>query len=193
MTVLALIRHMPTAWNAAGRLQGREDLPLAVEMAPDWLVPAELNGFRWLTSPLRRAVETAHRLGIADPTIEPRLAEMRWGEWEGETLAGLRARLGAEMAVAEAAGLDLRPPGGESPREVQARVMPLLAEIAQSARPTAAITHKGVIRAVLSLATGWDMRGKPPYRLSWSSAHLFRLDEAGWPAVMRLNLPLERM
>ena len=29
MTLLALIRHMPTAWNAAGRLQGREDLPLA--------------------------------------------------------------------------------------------------------------------------------------------------------------------
>jgi hypothetical protein len=37
------------------------------------------------------------------------------------------------------------------------------------------------------------MRGKPPHRLSWSSAHLFHLDEAGRPEVMRLNLPLERM
>jgi probable phosphoglycerate mutase len=164
-----------------------------VETTPDWRVPAELNGFRWLTSPLRRAVDTAHRLGIAEAMVEPRLAEMRWGEWEGETLAGLRARLGAEMAVAEAAGLDLRPPGGESPREVQARVMPLLAEIAQSARPTAAITHKGVIRAVLALATGWDMREKPSHRLSWSAAHLFQLDDAGSPSVMRLNLPLERV
>jgi probable phosphoglycerate mutase len=184
---------MPTEWNAAGRLQGREDLPLAVEMAPDWLVPAELNGFRWMTSPLRRAVGTAHRLGIDAPVIEPRLAEMGWGAWEGETLAALRGRLGAEMATAEAAGLDFRAPGGESPREVQARVIPLLAEIACSAHPTAAVTHKGVIRAVLALATGWDMREKPPYRLSWSSAHLFRLDEAGQPAVMRLNLPLERV
>jgi probable phosphoglycerate mutase len=193
VTRLALIRHMPTAWNVAGRLQGREDLPLAAELVPDWLVPAELNGFRWLTSPLRRAVGTAHRLGIADPTIEPRLAEMGWGEWEGETLAGLRAQLGTAMAVAEAAGLDFRPPGGESPREVQARVMPLLAETARSGLPTAAITHKGVIRAVLALATGWDMREKPPYRLSWSSAQLFRLDESGRPAIMRLNLPLERV
>jgi probable phosphoglycerate mutase len=192
MTLLALIRHMPTAWNAAGRLQGREDLPLAAETAPDWLVPAELNRFRWMTSPLRRAVGTARRLGIAAPAIEPRLAEMGWGEWEGETLAALRGRLGAEMAMAEAAGLDFRPPGGESPREVQARIAPLLAEIADSARSTAAITHKGVIRAVLALATGWDMREKPPHRLSWSSAHLFRLDKAGQPAVMRLNLPLER-
>ena len=193
MTLLALIRHMPTEWNAAGRLQGREDLPLAEDAAPDWLVPAELDGFLWLTSPLRRAVDTAHRLGIAEAIIEPRLAEMRWGEWEGETLAGLRARLGAAMAMAEAAGLDLRPPGGESPREVQARLTPLLAEIAQSARPTAAITHKGVIRAVLSLATGWDMRDRPPHRLSWSSVQLFRLDAAGRPSVARLNLPLEAM
>ena len=193
MTLLALIRHMPTEWNSAGRLQGREDLPLAEDTAPDWRVPAELDGFLWLTSPLRRAVDTARRLGIAEAVIEPRLTEMRWGAWEGETLVGLRARLGAEMAVAEAAGLDLRPPGGESPREVQARVMPLLAEIAHSARPAAAITHKGVIRAVLSLATGWDMTNKPPHRLSWSSAQLFRLGAAGQPSVARLNLPLEPM
>ena len=192
MTLLALIRHMPTEWNAAGRLQGREDLPLAEDTAPDWRVPAELDGFLWLTSPLRRAIDTAHRLGI-EPVVEPRLTEMRWGAWEGDTLAALRARLGAPMEMAEAAGLDLRPPGGESPREVQARVTPLLAEIAHSARPTAAITHKGVIRAVLSLATGWDMTDKPPHRLSWSSAQLFRLDAAGRPSIARLNLSLERM
>src|SRR5438067_12387352 len=136
---------MPTEWNAAGRLQGREDLPLAAETAPEWRVPAELNGFLWLSSPLRRAVDTAHRLGI-EAVIEPRLTEMGWGAWEGETLAGLRARLGAEMAMAEAAGLDLRPPGGESPRDVQARVMPLPSEIAHSGRPAGAITPKGVIR-----------------------------------------------
>ena len=159
MTVLALIRHMPTAWNAAGRLQGREDLPLAVEMAPDWVVPPELNGFRWLTSPLRRAVGTAHRLGIADPTIEPRLAEMGWGEWEGETVAGLRARLGTEMAMAEAAGLDLRPPGGESPREVLARVQGWMSGLEGA---TLAVTHRGVIRAIFAAAAGWDLVGKPP-------------------------------
>jgi len=118
---------------------------------------------------------------------------MRWGLWEGETLAGLRARLGAEMAAAEAAGVDLRPPGGESPREVQARIRPMLAEIAQRDRPTAAVTHKGVIRAVLALATGWDMRDKPPHRLDWSAAHLFRLDASGKPRIARLNVALERM
>ena len=192
MTLFALIRHMPTSWNAAGRLQGGEDVPVDSVTAPKWQMPPELAQFRWLTSPLRRARDTARLLGIPEPAIEPRLSEMRWGAWEGETLAGLRDRLGAEMAVAEAAGLDLRPPGGESPREVQARVRPLLAEIAQSGRPTAAVTHKGVIRAVLALATGWDMRDKPPHRLDWSAAHLFRLDKSGEPRIARLNVALER-
>ena len=193
MTLFALIRHMPTEWNAAGRLQGAEDVPVDSATAPKWQVPPQLDGFRWLTSPLRRARDTARLLGIAEPVIEPRLSEMRWGLWEGETLAGLRERLGAEMAAAEAAGVDLRPPGGESPREVQARIRPMLAEIAQRDRPTAAVTHKGVIRAVLALATGWDMRDKPPHRLDWSAAHLFRLDESGEPSIARLNVALERV
>ena len=29
MTLLALIRHAPTTWNAEGRLQGRRDTPLS--------------------------------------------------------------------------------------------------------------------------------------------------------------------
>ncbi len=190
MTGLALIRHLPTAWNRERRLQGRADPPIDPAAAPELRLPEALAGFRVLSSPLRRAVETAAWLGIAEIAIEPRLVEMDWGEWEGATLAGLRARLGPEMAAREAQGLDFRPPGGESPRDVQARLVPLLAEIAAAGRPTAAITHNGVIRAVFSLATGWDMRGKPPARLRWPAAQLFRLDRDGRPAVERLNLAL---
>src|SRR5207248_11579250 len=51
---------------------------------------------------------------------------------------------------------------------------------------------RSVIRAVLALATGWDMRDKPPHRLDWSAAHLFRLDESGEPSIARLNVALER-
>lgn len=190
MTLLALIRHMPTAWNVAGRLQGRVDTAPDLAALPDWKVPPDLAGFRWLSSPLARAVATTRRLAV-DPAIEPRLAEMAWGEWEGRTLAELRACLGEAMTVVEGKGLDLRPPGGESPRDVQVRVAPLLAEIARAGRPTAAVTHKGVIRAVLAQATGWDLLGKPPHRLSWSAAHLFRLDGDGHPSVERLNIALE--
>jgi probable phosphoglycerate mutase len=146
-----------------------------------------------LSSPLLRAVATAQRLGAVRPAVEPRLTEMDWGEWEGFTLAELRTRFGPAMAAAEARGLDFRPPGGESPRDVQARLGPLLAEIAAEGRPVVAVTHKGVIRAVLARATGWDMQGKPPARLSWDAAHLFRLAADGSPRVERLNLALAAM
>jgi probable phosphoglycerate mutase len=189
MTLLALVRHMPTAWNVAGRLQGRADQSLD-PVTPEWRVPPELAGFRWLSSPLRRAADTAGRLGIDDFAIEPRLTEMDWGDWEGRTLAELRASLGRAMAENETAGLDFRPPGGESPRDVQLRLRPLLVELAGAGRATAAITHKGVIRAVYGLAAGWDMRGKPPHRLSSAAAHLFRLDGAEMPAIERLNIPM---
>jgi broad specificity phosphatase PhoE len=51
------------------------------------------------------------------------------------------------------------------------------------------VTHKGVIRAVLALATGWDMRQSPPHKLRWDAVHLFRLDPVGRPTVEQLNLP----
>ncbi|HEV2189033.1 MAG TPA: histidine phosphatase family protein [Stellaceae bacterium] len=191
MTLLALIRHLPTVWNEEGKLQGRTDVPpLHCEPATPWHAPVEFSQYLWLSSPLERCRATARRLGV-DAAVEPRLIEMDWGQWEGRTLADLRGRLGAAMTAEEARGLDFRPPGGESPRDVQARIAPLLAEIATLGRDTAAITHKGVIRAVLALATGWDMLGKPPYRLSWSAVHLFRLDSRGHPSIERLNLPLE--
>lgn len=192
MTLLAFIRHVPTLWNEDGRLQGRADtLPPPDGKMPCWRVPMELGGCRWLSSPLERCMATVRRLGV-DAAIEPRLIEMDWGEWEGETLAGLRAALGAAMAAEEAKGLDFRPPGGESPRDVQARIAPLLAELAASHRDTAAITHKGVIRAAYALAVGWDMLGKPPHKLLRSAAHLFRLRSVARLTVERLNIPLKR-
>lgn len=189
MTLFALIRHMPTVWNKEGRLQGRHDTPLDPEAVPCWHVPPELAGSRFLSSPLRRARETAARLGVV-PDVDQRLTEMTWGEWEGYTLPDLRDRFRGTLDELEAQGLDFRTPGGESPRDVQQRVRPLLAELAVSGMPTAAITHKGVIRPIFALATGWDMLGKPPHRLDWASAHLFRLDRTGHPAIERLNIPL---
>jgi probable phosphoglycerate mutase len=190
VTLLALIRHMPTVWNREGRLQGQRDTPLDPDAIPAWRLPPELAGFRFLASPLARTRQTAERLGIV-PRIDRRLIEMSWGEWEGFTLPELRASFAGTLDELEAQGLDFRTPGGESPRDVQQRVRPLLAAIAASGEPTAAITHKGVIRPIFALATGWDMLGKPPHRLSWSAAHLFCLDTAGHPAIERLNIPLE--
>ena len=87
-------------------------------------------------------------------------------------------------------GLDMLPPGGESPRMVMERLRELCRAIATDGVDTVAVCHKGVIRALLSLATGWPMLGRQPVRLDWSSLHCFRLAADGTPSIDRLNIAL---
>lgn len=181
MTELLFIRHGRTAWNQARRIQGHIDIALCGEgrsALRGRRPPAACRDWPWYVSPLIRAQETARLLGASTLFSDERLMEMDWGEWEGRTLPELRADSSAEMAAREALGLDLRPPGGESPRDVQARLLAWLAEIAPTTPHAIVVTHKGVIRAALALASGWDMRCKPPLRLDWESAQHFAFDAA---------------
>jgi len=201
---LALLRHGPTAWNAARRLQGRTDVPLSAEgraAVARWRLPEpggiDWESHGWISSPLSRCRETAEimlrSIGCSmDPlplALDDRLIERSFGEWEGETLAGLRARYGAKMAEWEAKGWDFRPPAGESPRDVLQRSMPLLQELLQQERSMICVTHRSVIRAFYAQARGWDMAGRPPEKLADGTVHLFHLSDAGI-AVDRLNLAL---
>lgn len=190
-----MIRHGETAWNRARRIQGRQDTALTkaarTELARISL-PRRLGEPVWFTSPLKRAIESALLLGASNPVVEPRLVEMDFGAWEGKRLADLRRECPDAMVAAEGRGLDMRPPQGETPREVQARVRSWLAERGRAGDAVAAVTHKGVIRATLSLALDWDMRRRSPVRLDWKAAHVFRVDETGKPAPLCLNLPLDR-
>jgi broad specificity phosphatase PhoE len=186
VTRLALLRHADTAWSREGRIQGRADPPL-LESVPISL-PQACRGMRVVTSPLRRCVETAALVGAPHAAVEPRLVEMDWGDWQGQSLAGLRARLGESMRENEARGLDFRPANGESPREVTLRVESWLREVAHEGVPTLAITHRGVIRAIFAQASGWDLRGAPPAKLAWDAVHLFRVDPAGAPRIEQLNV-----
>jgi probable phosphoglycerate mutase len=168
MTPVLLVRHGPTDWNARGLIQGRADVGLSARgraQVATWRLPAAWAEARVLSSPLRRAYDTAVLLTGRAPLLDDRLIEMDWGKWQGRRLADLRAGAPAAMAANEARGLDFRPPGGESPREVGARLLALFGELAADPRPVVAICHKGVIRAALVLATGWDMRSRPPIRM----------------------------
>ncbi|QQS15054.1 MAG: histidine phosphatase family protein [Rhodospirillales bacterium] len=189
------MRHGPTAWNAAKRLQGTSDIPLSAAghaRVAGWSLPRAVLDWRWSVSPLSRARETAALLG-APPSreIEPALIELSFGGWEGRTLDALRADAADAMRRNEGRGLDMTPPGGESPRQAMARLRPWLARTAADGRDTIAVSHKGLIRVVLAMATGWDMTGRQPARLDWSRVHLFRVGAGGAPEIDRLNLPLD--
>ncbi|MEE8333413.1 MAG: histidine phosphatase family protein [Alphaproteobacteria bacterium] len=193
MTRIALIRHGPTEWNEQHRLQGQTDVPLSVDgerKVDGWTLPAEFHDYDWVASPLTRAQQTAAALGLT-PRPEPSLIEMDWGDWEGFTRDELIERYGDGFRERTAQGIDLRPHNGESPREVRARFAEWAAGVALSGRDTGAVAHQGIIRAALSLATGWIMMGKPPAKMDWSSVHLFAVDENGVVTIERLNVSLE--
>lgn len=193
MTQLVLIRHGPTEWNESRLVQGRSDIALSAAGRAEvegWRVPGEFASFDWIASPLRRARETAEILYGAPVPTDERLTEMDWAAWEGRTLDDLRAEIGNLMTAWEARGLDFRAPGGESPRDVQARLRPFLAERARAERPTVAVCHRGVIRAVYALAISWDMTSKAPRRLADACAQVFTLAPDGTPRVRELDLPL---
>ena len=191
-TPVLLVRHGRTEWNEQGRIQGHTDIPLCEEgraRLRESRIPTAFAGFRWHSSPLVRAVESARLLGASLTSVDARLMEMHWGEWEGETRASLRVRLGGRMRRLEDRGIDFRPPGGESPRELTRRLDGWLRDVRESGQGVIAVTHKGVVRAALALAAGWDLRGPAPCRLDWEHAHLFSIRE-GRLEIEQVNIAL---
>ncbi|MFC6668864.1 histidine phosphatase family protein [Marinobacterium aestuariivivens] len=192
MLELICLRHWPTRWNAEKRLQGRCDLPLSetsIEALQRRRIPASLTAIRWYCSPLRRARETAELLGLG-ATPEASLIEMDWGDWEGKTVLELREADPDGMAELEDRGLNLLPPGGESPREVLQRVS-AWAEVMrlEGRQQLGAVCHKGVIRALLAAACDWDMRGRAPEKLDYRCLQHFLWDGQRW-SLGEINRPL---
>jgi broad specificity phosphatase PhoE len=190
MIRLALLRHGHTAWNRAGQIQGRSDIPL------DDMARTELAGFAlpapWDTaalwsSPLSRAVETAKVVAGRAPLTDPALTEMFWGDWEGQKGLELKADPGSGFRDIEHWGWDYRPPGGETPAEVWSRIRPWLATLQ---RDTVAVCHIGIMRMILAQAYHWDFDGPAPFRIKRN--RLFVIEIEGetltpWPEPVRLT------
>jgi probable phosphoglycerate mutase len=191
----AVLRHAATAWNEQRRLQGMTDTPLSPAGEADarsWRLPAPADGWRRVCSPLRRARRTAELVRPAAAlAVDSRLREMSFGIWEGRTVAELRAADGEAFAAAERLGLDFHPPGGESPRMAMLRIGGWAAEIAAEGTPVLAVSHKAAIRALLALATGWDMTGRPPVKLDWGCLHFFAAHRDGRVTIERPNVAME--
>lgn len=190
----AILRHAPTVWNGEGRLQGATDIPLSAHgeaAAKTWHLPAPADRWKRLCSPLVRARRTAELVQPSAPVVvESRLREMSFGIWEGKSVAQLRAEGGEHFAAAERLGLDFHPPGGESPRMTMDRLRGWTMEIAATGEPVVAVTHKAAIRALLALATGWDMTDRQPLKLDWRCLHFFSARTDGSVTLDRPNVPL---
>jgi broad specificity phosphatase PhoE len=190
---VVFLRHAATAWSAERRVHA-DDAPLSPEgeaQTARWRLPPDLLRLQaagqlgWATSPLRRAVETGRRLGATVPVVDPRLAELDYGDWKG-------LRFEEVDALTRDTGWNGRPPGGESPAEVLGRVRAWLDERAAQPGPETwiAVTHGGVIRAVLGAAVGWDLHPPSPWRPLPERLHRIRRRANGLLQLVTLNEPL---
>ena len=167
---LYYIRHGETEWNAVGRLQGTQDIPLndlgRKQAAHVGGVLADLFArdgrdklsLPFVASPLGRAratmelVRGALDLPPHDYAIDDRLREIAYGEWEGSTLAQAQARDPERFARRLADKWNVSAPGGESYAAVQARVSDWYDTLRVD---TVAVAHGGTARA-LKVALGLE-------------------------------------
>lgn len=176
---VALLRHGHTAWNRAGRIQGRVDEPLddqAREHLSHLRLPDGFRDFALFSSPLVRAVETARIVAGSEPRTVPELVEMDWGRWEGCCGIDLLADMNSGYRHIEGWGWDFRPPGGETPGQVWARLEPWIMSLRGQAL---VVCHIGIMRVLLARATGWNFEGTPPFRIKRDRLYQVDIGENG--------------
>jgi broad specificity phosphatase PhoE len=162
--LLDVIRHGLTPSNLGHRYNDHEHEPLAPEAVATLASLAfEASSYdRIDVSHLRRAVETAERLGLSAFTLEPRLAERGLGVLQGLTPDACHARFGADYAAFLRFDADYCVPEGESRGAHLARIKAWLADVSASdARHALAITHGGTLDFLRRIALDLPEHGDP--------------------------------
>jgi broad specificity phosphatase PhoE len=168
--VLYYIRHGETDWNALGRLQGTQDVPInergrrqaaqAAGILSELLLRDGRDKFSipFVASPLWRARKTMElvreTLHLPPNTyaIDERLREIGYGKWEGSTLAEAEVRDPALFARRLSDKWTVAAPGGESYARVQVRVSAWYSKLTAD---TVAVAHGGTARALM-VALGFE-------------------------------------
>jgi broad specificity phosphatase PhoE len=166
MPILYYIRHGETDFNAEQRLQGRQDTLLNArgrlqakdsgKLLHDLFARDNRSAadFAYVASPLRRARETMEivraTLGLAPHAYatDGRLLEISYGAWEGLTLPEIEARMPGLLAERERDKWDFAAPGGESYRDLTARISEWYGALT---RDTVVAAHGGGVRALMAL------------------------------------------
>jgi len=164
MPTIYYIRHGETEWNADGRMQGTQDIPLndigreqaaiagAVLAGLFARQPPSQQSLAFVASPLRRArltmelVRRALRLPADDYAVDDRLREIGYGRWEGSTLAQMQAADPELFARRQADRWTVPAPGGECYADVETRMRDWYNQLTAD---TVAVAHNGTARALM--------------------------------------------
>ena len=158
-TTLYLARHGETDWNLEQRFHGSTDLSMNARGLEQ--VRALARRFEkkridavYASSLVRARVTAELVIGSRELTVgvEPGLAELDFGAWEGLFHEDLVAREGARYFEWLADPITLSPPGGETVAEMARRVRAAVERIVDR-HPDGRVlvaSHAGPIRVILS-------------------------------------------
>ena len=149
---LILLRHGETEWSATGRHTGRTEQDLTetgrdqAVLARPALAELQLTDPLVVSSPRRRALDTAELAGLHVDEVNPVLSEWDYGDYEGLTTPQIRQDVPDWLVWTHGC------PGGESPEQVGARAdrAVALALGHLSARDVVFVGHGHFSRAILT-------------------------------------------
>lgn len=159
---LLLARHGQTPWHRDNRYVSTTDINLTetgYEQASALARRARREGVDLvLSSPLTRALETAKPAAAAlglDPKTDERLRELDFGDWEGRTLAEIRAEDPEGVRRFEESAEDGFP-GGEPLEGGADRVLEAFADLSGShpGRTVLVVAHNTLLRLALCRMLG---------------------------------------
>ncbi len=171
-----LIRHTKTD-TPAGLCYGRTDVPLAKSFADERLqmlkkLPEIDGNCQLFASPLSRCLLLAQAFD-RPVTIDNRLQEVDFGQWENQPFAEINPELLKEWTENFVVS---PPPNGESFSDLCRRAGHFWDELISSTLPgpILIITHAGVIRALLSHILQLPPANAFKFRVDHGSVHKLR-------------------
>lgn len=195
---ILLARHGETPWNAEGRYQGQEDIPLSpVGEAQAHALAGRLGEVRIkraVASPLARARRTAElALGAeraAELQLDDGLLEIAHGQWEGLLSSEIAERDPDRLQAWRTHPDTVQMPDGESLQQVLDRAWPALQRACADlgdAGTVLIVAHDAVNRVLLSRILGMPMRRLWQFRQAPTTLNLLEGPDVDHLEVVRLN------
>ena len=195
---LLLARHGETAWNAEGRYQGQEDIPLSdVGESQARLLGERLRHVhidKVVASPLKRALRTAE-LAVGDErlarlTTDAGLLEIAHGTWEGLLAAEIRERDPDRLHAWRHAPHEVLMPEGESLQHVLDRAWPALARAMEGMGEhdtLLVVAHDAVNRVLLCKVLGLPLSRLWTFRQAPTTLNLLEGEDIDHLDIVRMN------
>ncbi|GAB3744048.1 histidine phosphatase family protein [Lysobacter olei] len=194
---ILLARHGETPWNAEGRYQGQEDIPLSpvgegqARALGERLREVAIT--RAVASPLRRARYTAElALGQRDLplTLDPGLMEIAHGTWEGLLASEIREADPERLRLWREAPHEVLMPEGESLQHVLDRAWPAFARATEGLGDDdtlLVVAHDAVNRVLLCKILGIPLAQLWGFRQAPTTVNLLEGPDVDHLEVVRLN------